>query len=86
MDRRTILAVVLSFFVFLIFTFLGEKYGSKTPTKAPTPKTAETTTPAKPAPPAPASKAVPPAPGAGVSQSAVHEFARGSSREPRAKG
>ena len=55
MDRRTILAVVLSFLVFLLFTFLGEKYGSKTPTKAPTPKTAETTTPAKPAPPAPAS-------------------------------
>ena len=64
MDRRTILAVVLSFLVFLLFTFLGEKYGSKTPTKAPTPKTAETTTPAKPAPPAPASKAVPPAPSA----------------------
>jgi YidC/Oxa1 family membrane protein insertase len=61
MDKRTILAVVLSFFVFLIFTFLGEKYGSKTPPEAP-PKKAETTTPAKPAPTAPAPKAAPPEP------------------------
>jgi len=64
MDKRTIVAVVLSFLVFLIFTFLGEKYGSKAPPEAPAPKTAETTTPAKPAPAAPAPKAAPPAPSA----------------------
>jgi YidC/Oxa1 family membrane protein insertase len=64
MDKRTILAVVLSLLVFLIFTFLGEKFGSKTPSRAPTPKTAETTTPAKPAQPAPVPKAAPPAPSA----------------------
>jgi len=64
MDKRTILAVVLSFLVFLIFTYLGEKYGSKPPPEAPAPKTAEPTTPAKPAPAAPAPKAATPAPGA----------------------
>jgi YidC/Oxa1 family membrane protein insertase len=56
MDKRTILAVVLSFLVFLVFTFLGQKYGSKETPKTPPPKTAESTQAAKPAP------AQPPAP------------------------
>lgn len=54
MNTRTIVAVVLSFLVFLIFTFLGDKFGIKPPAEAPAPKSAE---PAKPGPvpgPAPA--------------------------------
>jgi hypothetical protein len=49
MNTRTILAVVLSLLVFLIFTFLGERYGTKPPAETPAPKVAE---PAKPGPPA----------------------------------
>ncbi len=56
MDKRTMIAVVLSFLVFLVFTFLGEKYGSKETPKPPAPKTAETTKPATPAPAQPAAK------------------------------
>jgi YidC/Oxa1 family membrane protein insertase len=52
MDRRTILAVVLSFLVFLVFTYLGDKYGSKPPPEAPVPETAEPTEPTPPAKPA----------------------------------
>lgn len=46
MDRRTILAVVLSFLIFLVFTFLGQKFGTKPPPEAPAPETAEQAKPA----------------------------------------
>jgi len=59
MDKRTILAVVLSFLVFLVFSYLGEKYGSKEPAETPAPKTAEPTTPAAPAPTQPAAEPSP---------------------------
>ncbi|MGQ9688812.1 MAG: membrane protein insertase YidC [Desulfobaccales bacterium] len=52
MNTRTILAVVLSFLVFFLFTYLGERYGSKPPAESPAPKVAK---PAKPS-PAPAPK------------------------------
>lgn len=61
MDKRTILAVVLSFLVFLVFTFLGQKYGNKETPKTPPPKTAESTQAAK-APPAQPPAAPSPAP------------------------
>jgi len=48
MQSRTLLAVVLSFLIFMVFTYLGEKFGTPTLPKAPVPETAE---PAKPAPP-----------------------------------
>jgi YidC/Oxa1 family membrane protein insertase len=47
MQTRTILAVVLSFLIFLTFTYLGEKFGTKPPAETPAPKVAE---PAKPGP------------------------------------
>lgn len=65
MDKRTILAVVLSFLVFLVFTFFGEKYGSKRPSEAPVTKTAETTPSAKPAQPTGVPSPVPKEPGVG---------------------
>jgi YidC/Oxa1 family membrane protein insertase len=46
METRTILAVVLSILVFLIFTYLGQQYGTKPPAEAPAPQTAEQTKPA----------------------------------------
>jgi YidC/Oxa1 family membrane protein insertase len=52
MDKRTIIAVVLSFLVFLAFSFLGEKYGSKEPPAPPAPETAEPAKPTAPAQPA----------------------------------
>jgi len=54
MQTRTILAVVLSFLVFLIFTYLSEKYGTKPAPPKPVPETAvpaPPVTPAKPMPP-----------------------------------
>lgn len=59
MDKRTILAVVLSFLVFILFTYLGEKYGSKETPKTPAPQTAESTKPAAPAPVQPATEPSP---------------------------
>jgi YidC/Oxa1 family membrane protein insertase len=74
MNTRTILAVVLSFLVFLIFTFVGERYGTKPPAEAPAPKSAE---PAKPGPaPAPVPVAPEPraaAPAAGPAREVVVE-------------
>jgi len=67
MQTRTILAVVLSIVVFLVFTYLGDKYGTKPPPKEPAPTTAEPTEAAKPrevAKPAPAPRAPAPIPAA----------------------
>ncbi len=55
METRTILAVVLSILIFLIFTYLGQHYGTKPPDKAPAPQTVEQAPPAEQAKPAPAS-------------------------------
>jgi YidC/Oxa1 family membrane protein insertase len=52
METRTILAVVLSIAVFLVFTFLGQHYAPKPPANAP--QTAEQTQTAEPAKPTPA--------------------------------
>lgn len=63
MHARTILAIVLSFLVFLIFTYLGEKYGPKPPASKPAPESAEPAKPApSPAPPPPKVSPGPPAP------------------------
>lgn len=59
MNTRTILAVVLSFLVFIIFSYMGEKYGTKPPAEAPAPKTAA---PAKETPPAAPTATAPTAP------------------------
>jgi YidC/Oxa1 family membrane protein insertase len=60
METRTILAVVLSILVFILFTYLGQHYGTKPPVKAPT----EQAAPAEQAKPAPAlpPAATPPVP------------------------
>jgi YidC/Oxa1 family membrane protein insertase len=76
MNTRTILAVVLSFLIFIIFTFLGERYGTKPPAEAPAPKVAETAKPAPPPGPAPASPESEPrkaAPASGPAQEVVVE-------------
>jgi YidC/Oxa1 family membrane protein insertase len=60
MDRRTILAVVLSLLVFLVFTYLGQKFGPKPPPEAPAPEKAEQAKPAPtPSPPPQAPSAEP---------------------------
>jgi len=48
MDRNTILAVVLCILVFLVFTYLGDKFKTKAPPKEPAPQTVEPRAPAKP--------------------------------------
>jgi YidC/Oxa1 family membrane protein insertase len=58
METRTILAVVLSILVFLIFTYFGQHYGPQPPAKAP--QSAEQAQTAEPAKPAPAPEATPP--------------------------
>ena len=55
MQTRTILAVVLSFLIFFLFTYLGQHYGPKPSEKTPAPQTAGQAKPAAPAQPAPAS-------------------------------
>lgn len=60
MHTRTLLAVILSFLVFIVFTYFGEKFGTQPPPPAPPAPTAE---PARPAPPpSPAPPAPSPAP------------------------
>jgi YidC/Oxa1 family membrane protein insertase len=54
MQTRTIVAVVLSFLVFLVFTYVGQHYGPKPAEQTPAPQTAAPAQPAEPAQPAPA--------------------------------
>jgi YidC/Oxa1 family membrane protein insertase len=53
MQTRTIVAVVLSFLVFLLFTYVGQHYGPKPAEQTTAPAPAETAKPAEPAAPAP---------------------------------
>ncbi len=66
MDRNTILTLFLCFLVFLVFTFLGQKFGTKPPPEEPAPQTAEPSEAAKPgpSPPGPATKTLTPPPAA----------------------
>jgi YidC/Oxa1 family membrane protein insertase len=74
MQTRTILAVVLSFLVFFLFTYLGQNFGPKPAEKTSAPKTGEA---AKPAPaPTPAAPAPTPAPQAAAPASPASRPAR----------
>ncbi len=66
MDRNTILTLFLCFLVFLVFSFLGQKYGSKPSPEEPAPQKTEPSEAAKPAPPppGPAPKTLAPPPAA----------------------
>jgi YidC/Oxa1 family membrane protein insertase len=80
METRTILAVVLSILVFLIFTFLGQHYGPQHPAKAP--QTAEQAPPAEQAKPAPAPTPAAPPPVA-QPRASVPAVRAGTSRQAR---
>jgi YidC/Oxa1 family membrane protein insertase len=54
METRTILAVVLSILVFVLFTFFGQHFAPKTPSEAPSTQTEQKTPPAEQAKTAPA--------------------------------
>jgi YidC/Oxa1 family membrane protein insertase len=62
METRTILAVVLSILVFVLFTYFGQHYGPKTPAQAPSTQTEEQTKTAEQAKPAQAPAQTAPTP------------------------